>query len=151
MFSGCNDLETFIGDLSSLESGNSMFNGCNNLETFISDLSSLKSASNMFYYTKLSVDSVSCIADTVAVCPEDAVSNYRHLAVTWDTISSVDEPTRVELVGELSRIVDKEWTLVTNQELLPLFDSEKYQTGTQTVQPLDLDSEPQTMYYVVKK
>lgn len=151
MFSSCNDLETFIGDLSSLESGNGMFSGCNNLETFISDLSSLKSASNMFFYTKLSVDSVSCIADTVAVCPEDATDSYRELAVTWNTISSVDEPTRVELVDELSRIVDKEWTLVTNQELLPLFDSEKYQTGTQTVQPLDLESEPQTVYYVVKK
>lgn len=70
-------LTTFIGDLSSLEKGDNMFNGCNNLETFISDLSSLKSASTMFFYTKLSVDSVSCIADTVAVCPEDATDTYR--------------------------------------------------------------------------
>lgn len=128
-----------------------MFTWCDNLETFIGDLSSLKKASGMFHYTKLSVDSVSCIADTVAVCPEDATDHYRHLSVSWDTISSLDEPTRVELVGELSRIVDKEWTLVTNSELLPLFDSEKYQTGYSSVQPLDLDSEPQTIYYVVKK
>lgn len=145
------DIETFIGDLSSLEDGGSMFNWCNNLETFIGDLSSLKKASGMFHYTKLSVDSVSCIADTVANCPEDAIDNYRHLAVSWNNINSLDEPTRVELVGELSRIVDKEWTLQTNQELLPLFDSEKYQTGESKVQPIDLDSEPQTIYYVVKK
>jgi hypothetical protein len=128
-----------------------MFYNCNNLETFISDLSSLEKASSMFSSTNLSVDSVSCIADTVAVCPEDAIDTYRHLAISWATISSLDEPRRVELVGELSRIVDKEWTLETNQELLPLFDSEKYQTGSSQVQPLDLDSEPQTVYYVVKK
>jgi hypothetical protein len=105
----------------------------------------------MFSSTNLSVDSVSCIADTVAVCPEDAIDTYRHLAISWNTISSVDEPTRVELVGELSRIVDKEWTLETNRELLPLFDTGKYKVGSYEVQPLDLDSEPQTMYYVVKK
>ena len=150
MFGGSNT-ETFIGDLSSLTNGNKMFSLCTSLETFIGDLSSLEKASGMFNYTKLSVDSVSCIADTVAVCPEDATDTYRHLSVSWSAIGELDEPTRVELVGELSRIVDKEWTLVTNQELLPLFDTEKYQVVSHTVQPLDLDSEPQTLYCVLKK
>ena len=144
-------IETFIGDLSSLENGRRMFAACKKLETFIGDLSSLKIGHGMFYYTNLAIDSVSCIADTVAVCPADATGYDKQLAVSWSTISSLDEPTCVELVGELSRIVDKEWTLTTNPELLPLFDSEKYQTGSSQVQPLDLDSEPQTIYYVVKK
>lgn len=136
------DIVEFIGDLSSLTNGGYMFNYCNSLTTFISDLSSLTSGGSMFNDTNLSLESIECIADTI-----NEYTGY--ITISWGAIPAESE--RQLLVDELSRIVDKGWTLRTNQELLPLFDSEKYQTGSSTIQPLDLDSEPQTVYYVVKK
>lgn len=119
-----------------------MFNQCTNLTTFISDLSSLTYGGQMFYNTNLSLESVECIADTI--------NEYEAtISISWNTLPAESE--RQALIDELSRIVDKGWTLRTNDELLPLFDSEKYQIVSSEVQPLDLDSEPQTIYYVVKK
>lgn len=142
MFYNDSNLIEFIGDLSSLRNGRQMFNSCSNFKTFIGDLSSLEQGELMFNYNSLSIDSVSCIADTI--------NEYEgHITISWFELPEEDK--RQEFINELSLIVDKGWTLETNAELLPLFDSEKYQTGTQTVQPLDLESEPQTIYYVVKK
>ncbi len=156
---GCDnsDLKTFIGDLSSLTNGNSMFAtsspNAGAIETFIGDLSSLTMGDGMFDGCCLNIDSVECIADTINDVNSLTVSNdvSKNISIRWTigTIPVVDE--RPAFVAELSRIVDKGWTLHTNQDLLPLFDSEKYQTGIESVQPLDLDSEPQTIYYVKKK
>ena len=137
-----NNINTFIGDLSSLTNGMSMFINDYQLTTFISDLSSLTAGRDMFNRTNLSLESVECIADTINTFAAQ-------IDIVWQTLPAESE--RQALVDELSRIVDRGWTLGTNQELLPLFDSEKYETGLSTVQPLDLDSEPQTIYYVVKK
>ena len=142
MFAAHSALESFIGDLSSLTYGASMFYSCGKLTSFIGDLSSLTDGYTMFSNTMLSPESVECIADTI--------NEYGgHIGISWKTLPEEDK--RQELVDALSRIVDKGWTLYTNQALTPLFNSEKYQTGYDTVQPLDLDSEPQTVYYVVKK
>lgn len=138
-----NNINTFIGDLSSLTNGMSMFTNDYQLTTFISDLSSLTVGRDMFSRTNLSLESVECIADTINTFSAQ-------IDISWQTLPA-EESERQALVNELSRIVDKGWTLGTNEELLPLFDSEKYETGLSTVQPLDLDSEPQTIYYVVKK
>ena len=142
MFDNCAILETFIGDLSSLTDGEFMFNSCYALTTFISDLSSLTDGSAMFSHTKLSLESVECIADTIN-------THNATIHISWRTLPAESE--RQAFVDELSRIVDKGWELYTNPELLPLFDSEKYETGSFSVQPLDLDSESQTVYYVRKK
>lgn len=150
-------LTTFIGDLSSLESANNMFNAAVNLTTFIGDLSSLESANNMFNGTNLSIESVTCIADTIATAPTTKMNpGDGRISIIWyvngDTTNlPSEENVRQALVDELSRIVDKGWTLQTNQALLPLFDSEKYQIVSSTVEPRSIDSEPQTVYYVVKK
>lgn len=136
------DLVEFIGDLSSVQRGLQMFAWCNNLTTFTSELSSLTNGSLMFFETNLSLESVEGIADTINTYDGE-------FSIYWATLPAESE--RQALVDELSRIVDKGWTLQTNQELLPLFDSEKYETGSLKVQPLDLDSEPQTVYYVRKK
>lgn len=144
MFGDSRELTTFIGDLSSLTKGNSMFANCSNLTTFTGDLSSLTDGDYMFSDTQLSLESVECIADTIAT-----TYAAKSLDISWKVLP--EEAARQQYVDALSAIVDKGWTLHTNQELLPLFDSEKYETGSSTVQPLDLDSEPQTIYYVVKK
>lgn len=144
MFNGATELTTFIGDLSSLTAGGGMFGRCNSLITFISDLSSLTTAYDMFVNTNLSLESVECIADTI----NEGTSTIN---ISWNTLPAEDK--RQALVDELSRIVDKGWTLYTNVELTSLFDSEKYQTGEYIVQPKtrDANSEPVTVYYVVKK
>ena len=166
MFSSCSKLTTFIGDLSSLTNGQCMFQYCSELTTFESDLSSLTNGVLMFYgttlsefdsdlssltdgtdmfnETQLSLESIACIAETIATN-----ENSARITIKWKPV--LNESVRQEYVDVLSRIVDKGWTLETNQELLPLFDSEKYQTGETIIQPLDLESEPQTVYYVVKK
>ena len=153
-FYSVNALETFIGDLSSLTNGSGMFCHCSNLTTFTSDLSSLTNGYIMFDWTNLSLESVECIADIINDLSDDIRdkedTNWGKITIRWG-INLPDESERQALVDELSRIVDKKWTLITDDNLIPLFDSEKYQTGSSTVQPLDLDSEPQTMYYVVKK
>lgn len=150
MFAACTNLASVISDLSSLNDGYHFFYNSRKLTTFIGDLSSLESGSSMFDSTNLSLESVECIADTINVITD--IEGYRGngtITISWFTLPAEDK--RQALVDELSRIVDKGWTLNTNQELLPLFDNEKYQTGIETVQPLDLDSEPQPIYYVVKK
>jgi hypothetical protein len=147
-------LETFIGDLSSLTDGSGMFCHCSNLTTFTSDLSSLTNGYIMFDWTNLSLESVECIADIINDLADDIRdeedTNWGKITIRWGR-NHPDESKRQALVDELSRIVDKKWTLITDAELIPLFDSEKYQTASDTVQPLDLDSEPQTIYYVFKK
>jgi hypothetical protein len=47
-FEKCLNLQSFNGDLSSLEDGRQMFNGCVSLAEFTSDLSSLTNGINMF-------------------------------------------------------------------------------------------------------
>jgi hypothetical protein len=47
-FERCFNLQSFNGDLSSLEDGRQMFNGCVSLASFTSDLSSLTNGINMF-------------------------------------------------------------------------------------------------------
>ena len=166
MFQDCNNLSSFIGDLNSLIDGRSMFKNCWILMEFNSNLSSLKSGNDMFYgtslaefdsdlsslidgdnmfgETQLSLKSVECIAETLST-----VDNMNILTITWNP--QLIEDKRQPFVNILSRIVDKGWTLRTDGELLPLFDSEKYQIGSSTVKPRNIDSEPQTVYYVVKK
>ena len=58
MFSGCTNLTSFNGDLSSLTNGTNMFSGCTNLTSFNGDLSSLTNGSGMFSGCKLDKDSV---------------------------------------------------------------------------------------------
>lgn len=53
MFSGCENLETFTGKLSSLQNGTSMFEDCKSLKTFKSDLYNLSTYTDMFKDTKL--------------------------------------------------------------------------------------------------
>ena len=65
MFAGCAQLETFIGDLSSLTDGNCMFGNCTKLTSFTSDLSSLTSGGDMFNNCKLDAESLEYIADTL--------------------------------------------------------------------------------------
>ena len=142
MFASSEAFTSFSGDLSNLTNGYSMFGNCFALTSFCGDLSGLEDAENMFDETKLNLESVECIADTIN-------ESEGTITILWNELPEEDK--RQAFVDELSRIVDKGWTLETNPELLPLFDSEKYETGSQTVQPLDLDSEPQTIYYVVKK
>ena len=155
MFNGCTELTTFIGDLSSLTDGSTMFNGCAELTTFIGDLSSLTNGNSMFSGTNLSLESIECIADSICEgyysTNDTSIGPPTHgeINITWNSLPS--ETERQALVDELSRIVDKDWCLTTNGELIPLFDSEKYETYSTSVQPLDLDSEPQTVYYVRKK
>lgn len=162
-FYHCLALETFIGDLSSLKDGNSMFSSCNSLTTFIGDLSSLETGSvglytgtsGMFQYTALTVESVETIADTL---PENPVVDTTSgngsfkgcITISWHQLTS-DTAERQKLVDALSGVLDKGWVLVTNTELLTMFDTEKYQVVQETVQPLDLDSEPQEIAYVIKK
>ena len=163
-FYNCSALETFIGDLSSLKSGIVMFGGCYNLTTFIGDLSSLEKGGNivkpgsvssyyggMFVNTNLTVESVENIADTL---PENPVVNVGTsegtIGISWKELTTVTEE-RQELVDALCGVLDKGWVLVTNSELLTMFDTEKYQVVQQTIQPLDLESEPQEIAYVVKK
>jgi hypothetical protein len=114
------------------------------LSEFDSDLSSLTNGTDMFNDTQLNLESIVCIAETIATN-----ENSTRLTIKWKQI--LEESVRQEYVDVLSRIVDKGWSLETNQELLPLFDSEKYEIGSHTIQPLDIESEPQTIYYVVKK
>ena len=144
MFASSNALTSFSGDLSNLRNGYSMFGLCYELTSFCGDLSSLEVGDNMFDATNLNLESVECIADTI--------NEYEgEITIRWKELPA--EEKRQELVDELSRIVDKGWTLKTNQELLPLFDGEKYQTGTYDVQPKtrDANSETVTVYYVRKK
>ena len=153
-------LETFIGDLSSLRNGGDMFEDCTSLTTFIGDLSSLEIGTKslaiygagMFGDTNLTVESVENIADTL---PENPVVNTGSsfegcIKISWNSLTT-DTAERQELVDALCVVLDKGWVLVTNSELLAMFDTEKYQVVEQTVQPLDLDSEPQHIAYVVKK
>lgn len=148
MFGYMPNLHTFIGDLSSLTNADGMLQNCPNLTTFTSDLSSLTNGRKMFCQTNLSLESVECIADTIN-------EHEGTIYISWKTLPAESE--RQALVDELSRIVDKGWTLETNQELLPLFDSEKYETGiiagNVQVEPKtrDANSEPVTVYYVRKK
>lgn len=144
MFAERSNIESFCGDLSAMTNGSGMFSSCNNLKSFTSDLSSLMDGNGMFGGCNLDAESVECIADTIN-------EHEGEISITWATEGLPAEDKRQKLVDELSRIVDKGWTLETNQELLPLFDSEKYETGSTSVQPLDLESEPRTIYYVVKK
>ena len=48
MFYGCENLTSFISDLSSLTDGQTMFKGCSNLTTFESDLSCIENGMGMF-------------------------------------------------------------------------------------------------------
>jgi hypothetical protein len=161
-FYGMSALESFIGDLSSLRNGSSMFSGCLSLTTFIGDLSSLEKGTmglyegdaGMFQGTALTVESVENIADSL---PENPVVDTTSqdgrkgcITISWSQLTS-DTAERQELVDALSGVLDKGWVLLTNSELLTMFDSEKYQVVQQTVQPLDLDSEPQEIAYVIKK
>lgn len=143
MFYQCEILTEFNSDLSSLTDGRDMFYGTS-LAEFDSDLSSLTNGDNMFGETNLSLKSVECIAETIPT-----IDTMSTLTITWNP--QLTEDKRQSFVDILSRIVDKGWTLLTDSELLPLFDSEKYQTGSSTVKPRDIDSESQTVYYVVKK
>jgi hypothetical protein len=65
MFSGCENLESFTSDLSSLTKGETMFNYCPKLTSFTSDLSSLTDGHRMFANCKLDTESVEIIADTI--------------------------------------------------------------------------------------
>lgn len=159
-FYGRSALETFIGDLSSLRNGCGMFSGCSSLTTFIGDLSSLEIGGNnaqnssnggIFNRTNLSVESVEIIADTLPENPEVDVDTQKGtIGISWDVLTS-DTTERQKLVDALSGVLDKGWVLFTNSELLTMFDTEKYQVVQETVQPLDLDSEPQEIAYVIKK
>ena len=53
-FENCSNLESFNGNLDSLQYGNRMFYACEKLETFTGDLPSLSNGNNMFYYTSIS-------------------------------------------------------------------------------------------------
>jgi hypothetical protein len=152
-------LDTFIGDLSSLKDATQMFAGCNSLTTFIGDLSSLEiggdlstgTSSGIFMNTNLSVESVENIADTLPENPVvDVGSRKGCIAISWYRLTS-DTEERQKLVNALSGVVDKGWALFTDIELHTMFDTEKYQVVQETVQPLDLDSEPQEIAYVIKK
>ena len=152
-------IETFIGDLSSLKEGSQMFSGCHSLTTFIGDLSSLEigtgslstDASGMFQKTALTVESVENIADALPENPVVSTStNKGCIAISWNSLTS-DTAERQELVDALSGVLDKGWVLVTNSVLHPMFDTDKYQVVQSTVQPLDLEGEPQEIAYVIKK
>jgi hypothetical protein len=161
-FYQCTALETFIGDLSSLKDGHGMFEDCTSLTTFIGDLSSLESGTinmsagggyghGMFGDTNLTVESVENIADTLPENPVvDTDSRKGCITISWYQLTS-DTAERQELVDALSGVLDKGWVLVTNSELLTMFDTEKYQVVQETIQPLDLDSEPQEIAYIIKK
>jgi hypothetical protein len=137
MFAGCSNLTTFIGDLSSLEEGG---NSTDNSYT-----------AGMFDKTNLSVESVENIADTLPENPVvDVKTGKGSIGIKWQQLTA-DTAKRQELVDALSGVVDKGWALYTNSELHTMFDTEKYKVVQSFVQPLDLDSEPQTIYYVVKK
>ena len=160
-FYACSALETFIGDLSSLTDGSNMFEGCTSLTTFIGDLSSLKKGTQtlwvhqngMFDWTNLSVESVENIADALPENPVVDTSTYEgYITISWCQLTS-DIEEQQELVDALCGVLEKRWALVTNPELLTMFDTEKYQVVQHydTVQPLDLESEPQQIAYVIKK
>ena len=164
-FYQCSALTTFIGDLSSLTHGCKMFNLCTSLTTFIGDLSALEygvyvgdegkpyldeNSGGMFVDTNLTAESVENIADSLQEIVADETTGKGYIIITWHTLPSSDEDKQ-DIVDSLSIALDKGWVIITDSELMPLFDSTKYQTFTQTVQPLDLDSEPQTVYCVRKK
>ena len=73
-FYECTALESFIGDLSSLENGDTMFCGCSKLTTFISDLSSLTDGHGMFYNCNLDAESLECIAETLPTVTSGEIS-----------------------------------------------------------------------------
>lgn len=155
-------LTTFIGDLSSLKNGEGMFSGCLSLTTFIGDLSSLEKgsialrtdASGMFCGTALTVESVENIAEALPENPVVDITNVNNIkgsiSISWNSLTS-DTTERQKLVDALCGVLDKGWVLVTNSELRAMFDKEKYQVVEETVQPLDLESEPQEIAYVIKK
>jgi hypothetical protein len=109
----------------------------------------------MFGDTNLTVESVENIADTL---PENPVVDTTQgtngkkgcIAISWASLTS-DTAERQKLVDALCGVLDKGWVLLTNSELLTMFDTEKYQVVQETVQPIDLDSEPQEIAYVIKK
>jgi hypothetical protein len=110
----------------------------------------------MFINTQLSIDSIGYISETIpngyySTNDRNSPPTHGEFGILWINIAAYNDEDKQKIVDTLSIIVDKDWYLTTNQELLPLFDSEKYKTGSSLVQPLDLDSEPQTIYYVVKK
>ncbi|MBO5827123.1 MAG: hypothetical protein J6R59_01395 [Paludibacteraceae bacterium] len=166
-FYNCTALTTFIGDLSSLVTGDRMFGNCESFTTFIGDLSELECGVNvnnngtpglhieqggMFANTNLTADSVENIADSLQEIVADTRTGKGciHISWHWGKLPSSAEDKQ-EIVDALCGIVDKGWVLVTNSELLTMFDAEKYQVVQQTVQPLDLESEPQEIAYVIKK
>lgn len=65
MFGDCHNLTTFSSTLKSLEMGTWMFQNCYNLTSFNSDLSSLTDGMEMFSGCKLDTASVQNIADTI--------------------------------------------------------------------------------------
>ena len=146
-------LTSWVADLPNLTDGCRMFSNCNALTTFIGDLGLLINGDRMFENTSLSLESVECIADTISefTFVGDWNPSHGYMKITWKTLPEASE--RQAFVDMLSLIVDKNWELHTNNELLPLFDSEKYKTGSDYVQPKtrDINAEPETVYYVRKK
>ena len=145
-------LTSWVADLPNLTDGSSMFKNCNALTTFIGDLGLLIDGEDMFEDTSLSLESVEYIADTISEFTLGEWNpSHGYMNITWKTLPEASE--RQAFVAMLSLIVDKNWELYTNNELLPLFDSEKYETGSNIVQPKtrDINAEPETVYYVRKK
>ena len=145
-------LISWVADLPNLTDGCRMFSNCNALTTFIGDLGLLINGDRMFDNTSLSLESVECIADTISEFTlGDWNPSHGYMKITWKTLPEASE--RQSFVDMLSLIVDKNWELHTNKELIPLFDSEKYKTGSTNVQPKtrDINAEPETVYYVRKK
>ena len=145
-------ITSWVADLPNLTDGSSMFKNCNALTTFIGDLGLLIDGEAMFEDTSLSLESVEYIADTISEFTLGEWNpNHGYMNITWKTLPEASE--RQAFVAMLSLIVDKNWELYTNNELLPLFDSEKYETGSNIVQPKtrDINAEPETVYYVRKK
>lgn len=110
MFKGCENLMSFKGNLSALETGDSMFDDCPNLTTFESDLSSLTSGLYMFGHsesgcTKLGLTSVQNIADTI----NDV--NYLTTKPQLEIGISIELVNDEELTIALNKIRDKGWNL----------------------------------------
>lgn len=92
MFSDCSSLEEFYADLTSLTDGTNMFSNCSSLGEFRGDLSSLLIGTGMFGATKLSVESLMYIADTIKNLEESghAIKNGDNWTHVQSTIGRID-------------------------------------------------------------
>ena len=104
MFSGCDNLYSFVSDTPCLTSGIEMFKGCINLESFCGILSSLENGTDMFSGCALDLDSILNIVESI----NDSVIGEATITIGYN-----DEVVDGETIAEFDKeLKEKGWTVI---------------------------------------